>query len=72
MGTLTLEAIGSEGERLAMRAGELTEIAVGFDPDLSCATFDSDELTEPELEGIVFDALGNLDPDWRSQLRVAE
>ena len=72
MGMLFLEAIGAEGERLALEAGRLTEIPVGFDSELSTATFDSDELDDAELEGVVFDALGGLDPDWRSHLRVAE
>jgi hypothetical protein len=72
MGMLFLEAIGPEAERLALEAGRLTEIPVGFDSELSTATFDSDELDDAELEGVVFDALGGLDPDWRSHLRVAE
>lgn len=72
MGILTLEAIGPKGEELALRAGELTEIPTGFDSELSCATFDADGLSEPELEGIVFDALGGLDPEWREHLKLAE
>ena len=72
MALLLLEAIGPEGERLALEAGRLTEIPVGFDSEFNTATFDSDELDGAELEGIVFDALGGIDPDWRSHLRVAE
>ena len=72
MALFLLEAIGPEGERLALEAGRLTEIPVGFDSELNTATFDSDELDGAELEGIVFDALGGIDPDWRSHLRVAE
>jgi hypothetical protein len=72
MALLFLEAIGPEGERLALEAGRLTEIAVGFDSEFNTATFDSDELDAAELEGVVFDALGGIDPDWRSHLRVAD
>ncbi len=72
MALFLLEAIGPEGERLALEAGRLTEIPVGFDSEFNTATFDSDELDGAELEGIVFDALGGIDPDWRSHLRVAE
>jgi hypothetical protein len=69
---LILESIGPKGEELAMKAGEVTEIPVGFDPELQSATFDSDDLSEAELQGIVFDALGGIDPGWRSHLRLAE
>ena len=72
MALLLLEAIGPEGERLALEAGRLTEIPVGFDSEFNTATFDSDELDSDELEGVVFDALGGIDPDWRSHLRVAD
>jgi hypothetical protein len=72
MALLFLEAIGPEGERLALEAGRLTEIPVGFDSEFNTATFDSDELDAAELEGVVFDALGGIDPDWRSHLRVAD
>ena len=72
MALLFLEAIGPEGERLALEAGRLTEIPVGFDSEFKTATFDSDELDAAELEGVVFDALGGIDPDWRSHLRVAD
>ena len=60
-----------EGERLALEAGRLTKIPVGFDSEFNTATFDSDRLDDA-LEGVVFDALGGIDPDWRSHLRVAE
>ena len=72
MALLLLEAIGPEGERLALEAGRLTEIPVGLDSEFNTATFDSDELDAAELEGVVFDALGGIDPDWRSHLRVAD
>ena len=72
MALLLLQAIGPEGERLALEAGRLTEIPVGFDSEFNTATFDSDELDAAELEGVVFDALGGIDPDWRSHLRVAD
>ena len=72
MGMLILEAIGSEGESLAMRASELTEVPVGWDGDEACATFDSADLDDAELEGIIFDALNGLDPSWSDHLRLAE
>ena len=71
MALLTLEAIGPSGEELAMKAGDLTEIPVGFDPEFQCATFDSD-LPEAELQAIVFDALAGVDPGWQSHLKIAE
>lgn len=72
MGLLTLEAIGSEGESLAMKAGDLTGIPVGFDPEFECATFDSSDIDGEELEAVVFDALEGIDADWRSHLRLAD
>lgn len=72
MGLLTLEAIGPEGERLALAAGEATDTPVGWDGELQCATFDSDELDGPELEAVIFDALGGIDQDWRSHLKIAD
>ncbi len=72
MGMLFLQSIGPKGEELALEAGKVTEIPVGFDPDLESATFDSDAYAEEELQGIVFDALGVLDPEWRSHLELAE
>ena len=71
MAMLFMEAIGPKGEELALAAGETTEIPVGWDPELNTATFDSD-LPEPELEGIIFDALNGLDTGWRSHLQVTE
>jgi hypothetical protein len=72
VGLLTLEAIGSNGEALAMQAGNVTGIPVGWDEEFSCATFDSDSLDEAELQGVIFDALSGLDGDWAEHLRVAE
>jgi len=72
MGMLFLQSIGPKGGELALEAGKVTEIPVGFDPDLESATFDSDAYGEEELQGIVFDALGGLDPEWRSHLELAE
>ena len=69
---LILNAIGPKGEELALEAGKVTEIPVGYDADLDSATFDSDAYEDAELEGIVFDALGGLDSDWRSHLELAE
>jgi hypothetical protein len=68
---LTLEAIGPKGEELALQAGDKHDIPVGWDSEFSCATFDSD-LEQDELETIVFEELGRLDPEWKSHLRVAE
>ncbi len=59
MGILILEATGPRGEELATQAGKVTDIAVGFDPEFECATFDSEALDEAELQGVVFDALGD-------------
>ncbi|MEO8091387.1 MAG: hypothetical protein ABI726_01605 [bacterium] len=72
MGMLILEATGPSGEELAMQAGKVTDIPVGFDPGLECATFDSETLDEAELQGVVFDALGGIDPEWQAHLRVAD
>ena len=72
MALLTLEAIGPKGEQLAMDAGKVTEIPVGYDSEFECATFDSDSLEDEELQAVVFDALGGIDPDWRAHLRIAE
>ncbi len=55
-----------------MQAGDSTDIPVGFDSEFQCATFDSDDLGEPELQAAVFEALAAIDPDWRQHLRVAE
>lgn len=69
---LTLEAIGPNGEKLAIRAGELTGVAVGWDPEFECANFDSDEHDDEQLQATVFAALDGIDPDWRSQLRPSD
>ena len=67
-----MESIGSDGERLALAAGDLTEIAVGWDGEFNCATFDSDDLEGAELEAVVFDALNGLNSEWREHLKVAD
>jgi hypothetical protein len=72
MALLTLDAIGSEGEKLAMAAGDSAGVAVGFDPEFECATFDADGYDDDELEAAVFEALDDLDADWRTHLRIAE
>jgi len=72
MGLLILEATGPRGEELAMRAGEVAEIPVGFDPEFRCATYDSDTFDEAQLQAEVFTALAGIDPDWQAHLRVAE
>jgi hypothetical protein len=71
MGMLFLSAVGPKGEELAMQAGKVTEIPVGFDPEFESATFDSDSMDEAELQGVVFDALGGIDPEWHSHLELA-
>jgi hypothetical protein len=72
VGLLILNATGPKGEELAMQAGKITEIAVGWDSEFDSATFDADAYNEAELQGIVFDALGGIDPEWRSHLELAE
>lgn len=69
---LTLEAIGPNAEQLAIDAGKVTDIPVGYDPELDCATFDSDTLEGKELEAVVFDALAGIDPEWQTHLQLAE
>ena len=69
---LIMEAIGPRGEQLAMRAGEVTDIPVGWDGEFNSATFDSDAYQGAELEAVVFDALNGIDADWREHLRVVE
>ncbi len=71
MGLLILEGAGPRAEELAMAAGEMTEVAVGWDSEFDSATFDSD-LPDEELEAVIFDALGSIDPDWRSHLQITE
>ena len=41
---LMLESTGPKAEELAMEAGRVADLPVGYDPDLECATFDSDSL----------------------------
>ena len=72
MALLILESIGPKGEELAMKAGDQLDIPVGFDPEFESATFDSDTTAEDDLQVIVFEALGRIDPDWQSHLRLAE
>ncbi|MFI5025584.1 MAG: hypothetical protein ACHQCI_02370 [Solirubrobacterales bacterium] len=72
MGMIILNSIGPKGEELALEAGRLTEIAVGIDPEFNSATFDADGYEEGELQGIVFDALAGLDPEWQSHLQLAD
>lgn len=72
MAMLMLEAIGPEGERLALEAAELVGVPVGYDAELDCATFDSDAQDEEQLAAAVFEALAGIVPDWRTHLRVAE
>jgi len=79
MAMVFLEAIGPEGERLAMAAGEaVDEVAVGWDEELGSATFDSDAydpdvvLSEADVREKVFAALDAIDTDWRRHLREAE
>jgi hypothetical protein len=72
MGIATLESIGPKGEELALAAGKVTDIPVGFDSELEVATFDSQSLEGGELEAVIIDALSGIDPDWRDHLRLAE
>jgi hypothetical protein len=72
MGMLILETIGPRAEELADKAAEAVDAAAGFDPDFNCVTFDSDDLENDALEAAVVQALGGIDSDWQSQLRVAE
>ena len=72
MAMLFLEATGPEGEELALAAGDASGIPVGWDTEFDSATFDSDEHGDDELQTAVFDALGEIDPDWQSHLRVAD
>ena len=69
---LILEGTGPRAEELAMKAGDATDIPVGWDSEFESATFDSDDLDEAELQRVVFEALDGIDPDWRSHLRVAD
>ena len=51
MALLFLEAIGPEGERLALEAGRLTEIPVGFDSEFNTATSTRTSSTRPSSRG---------------------
>ena len=72
MGMLTLEAIGPNGEQLAMTAAKKRDIPVGWDEEFQCATFDADGIEDDELQTVVFEELADIDPDWQSHLKVAE
>jgi hypothetical protein len=72
MGMLFLSAVGPKGEELAMQAGKVTDVPVGWDSEFESATFDSDSMDEAELQGVVFDALAGIDAEWRSHLALAE
>ena len=72
MGMLILEATDSAGEQLASQAADSTGLVMGWDGELSCATFDSDEMDDGELQVAVYDALAAIDPDWSSHLQVTE
>ena len=70
---LILQAVGSNGEQLAMQAADAIDVPVGWDSELQCATFDSDaHASEEELQAAAFDALEGIDPDWKSHLQVAD
>jgi hypothetical protein len=71
MAMLFLESTGPNGERLAEEAAGRIGAAVGIDPE-GGVTVDSDSHDEDGLQAALFDALAGLDPDWQSQLRVAE
>ena len=72
MALLYLEAVGPRGEELAFAAGDAMDVPVGFDPDLESATFDADSYGEDDLRETVIEALTELEPDWRSHLRVLD
>jgi hypothetical protein len=69
---LTFEAVAPRAEELAVEAGGAVDAAVGYDPDLGCATFDSDDLDADDLQAAISEALAEIDPDWQSQLRLAD
>jgi hypothetical protein len=69
---LILEATGPRAETLAMAAGENRGIAVGFDPEFESFTFDADGVSEEELQTVVFEELGSLEPEWRSHLNPVD
>ena len=72
MGMLILEATDSLGEQLASRAADATGVAMGWDSELSCATFDADDMGDAELQKEIYDALAAADPDWASHLQATE
>ena len=72
MGLLTLEAIGPNGEQLAMTAGKKRDIPVGWDEEFQCATFDAGGIDDDELQQVVFEELAAIDPSWQDHLKVAE
>ena len=69
---LILEAIGPNGEQLAMKAGDNRGIPVGWDDEFNSATFDADGIVDDELQQVVFEELADIDPDWQSHLKLAE
>ena len=70
---LILNATGPKGEELAMAGGQADrDRRSDTTPEFDSATFDSDAYDEAELQGIVFDALGGIDSDWRSHLELAD
>jgi hypothetical protein len=69
---LILEATDSAGEQLASQAADSTGLAIGWDDELNCATYDSDEMDDGELQVAVYEALAAIDPDWSSHLQAAE
>jgi hypothetical protein len=73
MAMLFMQAVGSNGEQLALAAGEAIDVPVGWDEELQSATFDSDDHdSEEALQTAVFEALAGIDPDWKSHLQVAD
>lgn len=69
---LILEAIGPDGEALAIAAGEAREIPVGWDSEFESATFDADGIDDEELQTVIFEQLDAQDPEWRSHLQLVE
>ena len=70
---LIMQAVGSNGEQLAIQAADAIDVPVGWDEELQSATFDSDAHgSEEELQAAVFEALAGIDPDWKSHLQVAD
>jgi hypothetical protein len=69
---LILEATDPAGEQLASQAADSTGVAMGWDGERRCASFDSDEMDDGKLQAAVYDALAAIDPDWSSQLQVTD